>query len=506
MDALQLWTAASCIAPLVEGAALREAKLGAGWLRLCFGTRTSLVIAQQRAPLGLWLADPCPQSRVEHPVALGQLLRGFLLQRIDVPWGDRILRLSWERVTITKERQHRHLIAECFGGRGNLAVTDADDSILWAWRWDRLDSREMRFLPGHRYAPPARGRAATRPFADTLSEPLQLLGPRARSEAEDGCLEPARLDQALVDRWAKPSGDWYQWRSQDGSRIRYPLRLRGSATTIPALQALRLEAPPWEQDAENRPDPNALQRQRLDRLKQRMARVREDLIRWQRVPDTVQRDAEALFQMPDAVHPGGALEVPDYRSDGIGRRTVSVPAGYRLHDYARHLIKQRQRAQRGREACSERLRQLEEEHARLLQASLTDVPATPEKPGRRRQPQGLAPAIESREIDGFQILWGRNAKANDHLTFRLAQPWDLWFHVQDQPGSHVLLRRPRDRPVPEKVLDAAAQLALQFSSVQTKSADVDWTEARHIKRHPNGAPGRVLYRHFHTRRVRRVGS
>ncbi|MBU2803486.1 DUF814 domain-containing protein, partial [Acidithiobacillus caldus] len=179
MDALQLWTAASCIAPLVEGAALREAKLGAGWLRLCFGTRTSLVIAQQRAPLGLWLADPCPQSRVGHPVALGQLLRGFLLQRIDVPWGDRILRLSWERVTITKERQHRHLIAECFGGRGNLAVTDADDSILWAWRWDRLDSREMRFLPGHRYASPARGRAATRPFADTLSEPLQLLGPRA---------------------------------------------------------------------------------------------------------------------------------------------------------------------------------------------------------------------------------------------------------------------------------------------------------------------------------------
>jgi len=36
------------------------------------------------------------------------------------------------------------------------------------------------------------------------------------------------------------------------------------------------------------------------------------------------------------------------------------------------------------------------------------------------------------------VLIGRNNRQNDQLTFRLAG--DLWFHAQEIPGSHVLLR------------------------------------------------------------------
>lgn len=41
---------------------------------------------------------------------------------------------------------------------------------------------------------------------------------------------------------------------------------------------------------------------------------------------------------------------------------------------------------------------------------------------------------------GIRALVGRNSRQNDHVTFSLAKPHELWFHAQGVPGSHVLLR------------------------------------------------------------------
>ncbi|MFA5733029.1 MAG: NFACT RNA binding domain-containing protein, partial [Acidithiobacillus sp.] len=109
-------------------------------------------------------------------------------------------------------------------------------------------------------------------------------------------------------------------------------------------------------------------------------------------------------------------------------------------------------------------------------------------------------------IDGFTILWGKNARENDRLTFRTAKSWDLWFHIQDLGGSHVVLRRENSQtPVPEPVLAATARIALQQSQSRAISGEVDWTEIRHVHRKPSGGPGQVTYRHFQSIRVRRDG-
>ena len=63
-----------------------------------------------------------------------------------------------------------------------------------------------------------------------------------------------------------------------------------------------------------------------------------------------------------------------------------------------------------------------------------------------RQPkahdQFLSPSITICSPSGFDILVGRNNNQNDHLTFKVATDYDLWFHTQEIPGSHVLLRLP----------------------------------------------------------------
>jgi len=45
---------------------------------------------------------------------------------------------------------------------------------------------------------------------------------------------------------------------------------------------------------------------------------------------------------------------------------------------------------------------------------------------------------------------------------RTAQKDDLWFHAQKIPGTHVIIRCGK-RPVPERTLEEAAQIAAWFS-------------------------------------------
>src|SRR5213075_345660 len=75
-------------------------------------------------------------------------------------------------------------------------------------------------------------------------------------------------------------------------------------------------------------------------------------------------------------------------------------------------------------------------------------------------------------VDGFEILVGRTANDNDHLTFKIAKPNDLWLHAADYGGSHVVVRNSSRKEVPQRTLIEAAQLAAYFSKAK-KDPKVD---------------------------------
>ncbi len=96
--------------------------------------------------------------------------------------------------------------------------------------------------------------------------------------------------------------------------------------------------------------------------------------------------------------------------------------------------------------------------------------------------------------DGYTIRVGRNNAQNDRLTLKSSQPFDIWLHVKDMPGSHVVITANRGREVPERTLEEAALLAAYFSKGRNSAnVPVDFTQIRHVWK-PNGArPGHVLY-------------
>ncbi|MDB9446201.1 Rqc2 family fibronectin-binding protein [Anabaena sp. CS-542/02] len=96
---------------------------------------------------------------------------------------------------------------------------------------------------------------------------------------------------------------------------------------------------------------------------------------------------------------------------------------------------------------------------------------------------------------GFEVLIGRNNRQNDQLTFRVAGDYDLWFHAQEIPGSHVLLRL-EPGAVPESVdLQFVANLAAYYSrGRQSDQVPVVYTQPKHVYKPKGAKPGIAIYK------------
>ncbi|MEL5848911.1 MAG: NFACT RNA binding domain-containing protein [Candidatus Igneacidithiobacillus chanchocoensis] len=487
MDTLHLLAATRCLQQDFVGRRLQGVVVEQGVARLHFG-RHYLVVAYRHPSLGLfWEEAPKSVPKPTGPAAvLGQKLAGCRLESLEMPVADRILRLGFVQEDWIRAERSWTLMAECFGCKGALVLLDGEERIHWASRWDDLEVADARILPHAHYRPPAKARNWV-----SQSDVAELLHPRrcaALTPELRLAVQTLLASAGCPDFFANTPGDFY------------PLALVPEAKPMATRLALT-----WSTTT---PAPPREDRRAVSQLRQRLQRRREalqaDLQRWLATAGEGQRQAEALFAVPDRLATGEPLTLPEYRADGVGKIRVEVPAGKRLHTYAEELMRRAQRSKRAQQRIAEELRAVDAQEQALLAGS---IPVLAKPPAATTRKVAHQPAIGQREIEGFLVLWGKNSRANEQLSFRMGKPQDIWLHVQDVQGSHVLIRRDSAQtPVPAAVLQAAAEIALQESQSQALSAEVDWTELRNVSRHPQGGPGRVVYRRFQTLRVRRPGS
>ena len=96
-------------------------------------------------------------------------------------------------------------------------------------------------------------------------------------------------------------------------------------------------------------------------------------------------------------------------------------------------------------------------------------------------------------VDGFTILVGKNDKQNDYLTTRLANNDDIWFHVKDFHGSHVILKTENRIPSPE-VIYKCANIAKEHSEArQSSNVSIDYTFIKYVKKPSKSKTGMVIY-------------
>ena len=95
---------------------------------------------------------------------------------------------------------------------------------------------------------------------------------------------------------------------------------------------------------------------------------------------------------------------------------------------------------------------------------------------------------------GKKILVGRNATENEFLSLRLANPWDLWFHAKDVPGSHIILRLQKEEEPSDEDIFLSASAAAYFSrGRESGRVLVDYTRVKNLRKPPKTPKGFVIY-------------
>jgi len=440
-------------------------------------------------------------------------LRGLALVSIEQQGWERVVELGFARRP--GEASQRWLVLELMGRRSNLFLLDERRRVVAAGRQVRPEQSRLRPIgTGDAYSPPPalagepprseesfdtwqrRLSLVPLPLQRALQDAYQGISPSLTRQLVDGLEdghEPRLLErpvgdlqaadwQALHRRWQAwlqaveqhrfryREGDGSDYRCWDGDGSGEASAGVGPAAAQPGAMTPGASSPyvgPINQalahyygtlltrrDLEQR---RASLRQRLAAAASRETREADhqrSLLEAAAGSETLQQQADALFCQGDPSKEVIAQAQKLYHQARRLRRSVAaIEPRLALH---------RQRL----EWLETSLHFLDQSEAivalRDLEAELEEQ-LEPRQGQRRRRREAPTPQpLELPSPGGLRLQVGRNHRQNEWISLRQARRGDLWFHAQECPGSHVVLKGSEGSPR-EQDLEAAADLAAYFS-------------------------------------------
>jgi len=516
------------------------------------GTRHQLFASAdpRTARVHLLSAKPTRGSDRETPLSLllRKYVRNGFVAAVEQPPLERILVLSIlkhpaprkEDPDDVDEELRSELVLELIGSRANILLVDDNNLILDAVK--RVpDGAKRAIMPRQPYIAPPRPdrldpRSATgsgiraagegeRDLLKALTGIYSGVSPQQAREAVvratggapiEGDVAPPfdAIAQALRGLWSEPfepslAYDDEQVVAFAAYRMQQYAETRQVAGISEALETFYAGAAQVTSHAQRR---DALLR-RLGEVRERSRRQLESLSRELERASALERlrwEGEMIFGFLHQIEPGQTeltLEGRTIRLDPQRTPVENAQARFREYDKAKAAVAG---VPERLAAAENELRYLDETIA-LLElaegyAAIAAIEREATEGGLLKAPGGKTPRgprsqpLRVTSSDGIPIWVGRSSGQNEEVTFRIARPDDLWLHVREQPGAHVLIRA--DVPVPDRTLEQAAGLAAYFSRARgSTSAEVVVTRKRNVRKIPGGPPGLVSYRDERSLRV-----
>ena len=440
---------------------------------------------------------------------------------VSAPADERLLKLSLNLADRFRTEE-REVVVELQTNQWN-ALLVGDDGRILAIAWTR--STGMRSLrTGARYEPPP---PSARFGADPVAEGAAWArwrevmddAPEAerRSLLLDGFAYTGTPNAGFVlggAEWSSRSAfeRWWWLRSlpaaepallRVGKRtLPYPLRLEGvAAEPVPSLLealdrlASREPAEAVEAAAE---EVAGRVRSRRAAIARRVASLEKELAGSEEA-DSLRASADLLLAKLHEV-PRGAevVRLEDWEGGEVSIALDPALSGTenaaRLYDEARRRERAAGRVAQLLEVARAELAAWD---AALAETESGSPPAWVEQELAKKEragpsgdaTEGARPYRVYRTSGGLEVRVGKNAKANDELTFRHSAPDDVWLHAQSVPGSHVVLRWPdTEGAPPARDLEEAATIAAVYSRARSSGlVAVNWTRRKHVRK-PRGAP------------------
>ena len=114
---------------------------------------------------------------------------------------------------------------------------------------------------------------------------------------------------------------------------------------------------------------------------------------------------------------------------------------------------------------------------------------------KRNKPKKIV--LSKIQLENSYILIGKNNIQNEYLIHKVARKNDIWFHVKDAPGAHVVLFVPDndENYIPsEEEIRLASNIASYFSKfTKSSSVPVNYTKIKNLKKIPKHQGYNVIY-------------
>ena len=429
-------------------------------------------------------------------------LEGARLDAVLLPFRDRILRLDFTDV----DGAPRRLIAELMGRNSNLILTDPAGAVRGVLRPIKADSpRPLR--PGRPYEnPPGTGTSAGS-FGKFADAEIAARGPDGLADLLDRVDHDDFDPHALLDEQGIVVGAW----------AFVPL-------TIPAER--RLEADSFSDVLDRLHRAGVRARAASSARLEMQKRIEREISHRRRVCDESRRAIEEaagadaqeqtghllLAHLGSLTRGLSSAELYDWYAGGT--RNVELDPRKTPQENAESFFDRARRARDAGEIADGRLADAEDEIEQLLalrgqldaadDETLEDIGTLLDQLAPRRTPVQSGPKapppfgghkVRTYDLDGWTLLVGETATANDHLLTRVAAPHDIWLHVRGGTGAHGVIRVPKGAKVPDTVVRrAAAAVAAKSGSAKHSSlVAVDFTEKRYVRKPRGAKPGMALY-------------
>lgn len=232
---------------------------------------------------------------------------------------------------------------------------------------------------------------------------------------------------------------------------------------------------------------------------------------WKRYGDLL------LANAGNAVRKADSVIVTDYFDPAAPMIEIKGDTNKSVSEIAESYFRQYAKARNGQQIIKERIVKtenaitdnenllhqidaaIEANDAEFLAALIEPAPKPQTASQKKKSAAAFKGARRFKSSDGFEILVGKKAADNDYLTFRVARSLEVWMHAADYPGSHVVIRNPNRKEIPNQTLVEAAQLAAFYSNgrKQTKAA-VNYTQKKFVNKPRRAAAGLVSLSSFKT--------
>lgn len=393
---------------------------------------------------------------------LRQQLTGAVVQDIDQPGGDRLVRISLD--TFRPQPRHWQLILELFGRRGRLLLCEGSERRVRfvSGRGGTVVGMEYRFPE----SPPAAADASpTLPF-----EPRRQIPDELRDD-------PHGFHRWLEERLGRAESEarWRQARDVDLRSVRRAAKKLGER--LRRLDRDRDGAAQWQQN------------QRLGELLQgARGQLRRGLSRIEVVDYFDAELATCEIALDPALSPQENVD-RYFKRARKGKRGLS-----RIEDQVQAATAELERLEQARLAL-EGARDENEYSAAQVRVQKLKLPRKQQQAPPPKKRSGEREARKPRRFrsrEGLEMLAGRSAADNDRLTMQLARGNDLFFHRAFQPGPHVIVRVPKGKQASPESIDDAAFLAAYLAGWRGPAvATVHWTEAKNVRKPKGLPPGKV---------------